>query len=280
MPKSAKALTLRLPTFNAIRRNQGGQANGAGRDVSISADLTGRRALVTGASSGLGLHFAEVLHGAGAEVVLAARSKARLDDHCARLGARAKSVSLDVRDAASVARAIAEAGEIDILVNNAGVTLSKPVIEQTAGDWDQVVDTNLTGAFLVATEGARAMRAAKRGGTIINIASILGLRQAGHVTGYAVAKAGLIQLTRQLALELARFDIRVNALAPGYFETDINRDFFASAAGKALIKRIPQRRLGRVSDLDGPLLLLASDASAFMTGTILTVDGGHLVTSL
>ena len=248
--------------------------------MSITADLSGRRALVTGASSGLGLHFAEILHAAGAEVVLAARSRARLDGHCARLGERALAITLDVRDAASIPSAIAEAGPIDILVNNAGVTISKPVLDQTAADWDEVVETNLRGAFLVATEAARSMRDAGRGGTIINIASILGLRQAGQVTSYAVAKAGLVQLTKQLALELARFDIRVNALAPGYFETDINRAFFESQAGQALIRRVPQRRLGRLADLDGPLLLLASEASAFMTGTVLVVDGGHLVTSL
>jgi NAD(P)-dependent dehydrogenase (short-subunit alcohol dehydrogenase family) len=279
---AARALTLHLPDSNAIQRMDGGQANGVGSRsrVSITADLSGRRALITGASAGLGLHFAEVLHAAGAEVVLAARSKARLDEHCARLGARAAAVGLDVRSDASIAKAFAEAGPVDILINNAGVTVSKPVLDQTAADWDEVLDTNLKGAFLVATEGARAMRDAGRGGTIINIASILGLRQAGHVTGYAIAKAGLIQLTKQLALELARFDIRVNVIAPGYFETDINRDFFAGPAGQALIKRIPQRRLGQLADLDGPLLLLASDASAFMTGTVLVVDGGHLVASL
>lgn len=279
-PNPDRALTPRLPTSNAIQRNPGGQANGAGHHVSITADLSGRRALVTGASSGLGLHFAEVLQAAGAEVVLAARSKASLDAHCARLGARTAALTLDVRDEASIASAIAGAGRIDILVNNAGVTLSKPALEQTAADWDEVVDTNLKGAFLVATESARAMQRAKRGGSIINIASILGLRQAGQVTGYAVAKAGLIQLTKQLALELARFDIRVNAIAPGYFETDINRDFFASPAGQALIRRIPQRRLGQLTDLDGPLLLLASGASVFMTGAVLVVDGGHMVSSL
>jgi NAD(P)-dependent dehydrogenase (short-subunit alcohol dehydrogenase family) len=248
--------------------------------VSLTANLHGRRALVTGASSGLGLHFAEVLHAAGAEVVLASRSKNRLDSHCHRLGERASAVTLDVRDPASVKQAIAAAGPLDILVNNAGVTVTRPVLDQSEADWEDVVDTNLKGAFLVATEAARAMRAAGRHGSIINIASILGLRQGGQLTGYAVAKAGLIQLTKQLALELARFNIRVNALAPGYFATDINRDFFASPAGEALIKRIPQRRLGQFGDLDGPLLLLASDASAFMTGSVLAVDGGHLVTSL
>lgn len=258
---------------------QGDQA-GRPATMSLTVDLTGRRALVTGASSGLGLHFAEVLHRAGAEVVLAARSRDKLDRHCTRLGERVSAVTLDVRDSASVKRAIADAGPLDILVNNAGVTVTRPALDQSEDDWDEVVGTNLKGAFLVATETARAMREVRRAGAIINIASILGLRQAGQVTSYAVAKAGLIQLTRQLALELARFDIRVNALAPGYLETDINRDFFQSDAGQALIKRIPQRRLGRLADLDGPLLLLASDASAFMTGSVIAVDGGHLVTSL
>jgi NAD(P)-dependent dehydrogenase (short-subunit alcohol dehydrogenase family) len=124
------------------------------------------------------------------------------------------------------------------------------------------------------------MRAEKRAGSIINIASILGFRQAGGLLPYAVTKAGVIQMTKVLALELARFDIRVNALAPGYIETEINRHFWATDAGKAMIRRIPQRRLGRLEDLDGPLLLLASDSSAYMTGSVIAIDGGHLVSSL
>src|SRR5690606_23323367 len=144
-------------------------------------------------------------------------------------------------------------------------------------DWDYVVGTNLRGAALVAMAAARKMKANGGGGSIINIASILGLRQGGQVSAYAVSKAGVIQLTKSMALDLARDRIRVNALAPGYFDTELNHDFFQSDAGQALIKRVPLRRLGRMEDLDGPLLLLASDASAFMTGSVIAVDGGHLV---
>jgi NAD(P)-dependent dehydrogenase (short-subunit alcohol dehydrogenase family) len=142
------------------------------------------------------------------------------------------------------------------------------------------MDTNLKGAFLVAQAVARDMADNGRGGAIVNIASVLGIRVAGNVSSYAVSKAGLVQLTKALALEWARHGIRVNALCPGYFETDLNRDFFASEAGKSLIQRIPQRRLGKPENLDGPLLLLCSDAGAYMTGTVLAVDGGHLVSSL
>ncbi|WP_324751392.1 SDR family oxidoreductase [Sphingomonas sp. LY54] len=242
--------------------------------------LEGKRALVTGASSGLGAHFARVLAEAGAEVVLAARNVARLEALAATIGPAASQVALDVRDPASVADAIAQAGPIDVLVNNAGVTTTAPALDQSEDDWASVVGTNLEGGYRVAVAAARAMREGGRGGSIVNIASILGLRQGGQVTPYAVSKAGVIQMTKQLALELARYDIRVNAIAPGYIETDLNRDFFASPAGEALVKRIPQRRLGQLADLDAPLLLLASSASAFMTGSVIVVDGGHMVSSL
>lgn len=247
--------------------------------MTLSADLTGCRALVTGASSGLGRHFAGVLAAAGADVVLAARNVEKLAEVAAGLPG-ASTVALDVRSAASVQAAIASVGLLDVVINNAGVTNTRPVLDQTEAEWDQILDTNLKGAFLVATEAGRVMRDQGRGGSIINIASILGLRQGGQVTPYAVAKAGLVQMTRQLGLELARYDIRVNAIAPGYFETELNTDFFATPAGEALIKRVPQRRLGRLEDLNGPLLLLASDASRFMTGTVIPVDGGHLLSSL
>lgn len=251
--------------------------------MTLQADLRGRRALVTGASSGLGAFFARTLAGAGAEVVLAARRQAQLAQIAEEIrggGGRADTVELDVGTATSVAAAASRWGRIDILVNNAGITNSKPLLEQTEADWDDILDVNLKGAWLVAMEVARQMKADGRGGSIINIASILGLRQAGNVTPYAVSKAGLLQLTKQLALELARFNIRVNALAPGYVSTDLNADFFASAPGQALVKRIPQRRLGALTELAGPLLLLASDASSYMTGAVLPVDGGHLVSSL
>lgn len=252
-----------------------------------SVDLKGKRALVTGASSGLGRHFALVLAGAGASVVLAARRTVALEALAGEInavGGDAVAVTMDVTNRQSVAEAVAKvwssAGPIDIVVNNSGVTATAPALEQTEEQWDSVIDTNLKGAFLVATETSRAMRDAGRGGSIINIASILGLRQAGQVASYAVSKAGLVQLTKTLALELARYSIRVNALAPGYVETELNRDFWASAAGAALIKRIPQRRLGQLTDLDGALLLLASDGSLYITGAVLAVDGGHLVSSL
>lgn len=251
--------------------------------MSISADFSGRTAFITGASSGFGAHFASVLAGCGARVVVGARRVAALDALVATIGAAggsARAVALDVRDMNSIHDAVSAAGPIDILINNAGVGVTKPVLDQTEEDWSFVLDTNLRGAFFMAREVARQMRERGVGGSIINIASILGLRQGGQVSTYAISKAGLIQMTKQLALELARFNIRVNALAPGYFGTEINTGFFSTEAGKALIKRVPMRRLGELSDLDGPLLLLASDASRFMTGSVIEVDGGHLLSSL
>lgn len=249
-------------------------------DIAMKLSLEGRRAMVTGASSGLGAHFATVLASAGAEVILAARNTEKLERLAASIGPGASVAALDVRDPASVAAAFDQAGPIDVLVNNAGVTSTAPVLDQSEADWTSIIGTNLEGGYRVAIAAARSMRAAGRGGSIVNIASILGLRQGGQVTPYAISKAGVIQMTKQLALELARFDIRVNAIAPGYIETDLNRDFFASPAGAALVKRIPQRRLGQPGDLDAPLLLLASPVSGFMTGSVIVVDGGHTANSL
>lgn len=250
-------------------------------------DLSDRAALVTGASSGLGRHFALTLARAGAKVALAARRVDRLEELQARIeaqGGAAAAVALDVTDAGSVAAAVAEAaarlGPIRVLVNNAGVAATKGVLEADEEDWDRVVGTNLKGAWLVAQAVARHMAGHGQGGSIVNIASILGLRVAGQVSAYAASKAGLLHLTRAMALELARHKIRVNAIAPGYIETELNRDFFASPAGEALVKRVPQRRLGRPEELDGALLLLASDASSYMTGSTVVVDGGHLQSSL
>lgn len=246
-------------------------------------DLKDKRALVTGASSGLGAHFAGVLGRAGARVVLAARRQAALDEVAARLAAEgiaSETLVLDVTAASAARDAIERAGAFDIVVNNAGIVRSNPALQQSEEDWDDVIDTNLKGMFVVAQAAANAMQRAGAGGSIVNVASILGLRQAGAVLPYAVSKAGVIQMTKALALEVARYGIRVNALAPGYLATDLNRDFFASPAGEDMIRRIPQRRLGELRDLDGPLLLLASDASRYMTGSVLVVDGGHLVSSL
>lgn len=249
--------------------------------------LAGHVALVTGASSGLGAHFARVLAGAGARVAVAARrvdKLAAIAASAAVKNTKITAVAMDVTDAKSVAHAFAAAenalGTVTVVVNNAGLVVAKPALDQSEADWDSVIDTNLKGAWLLAQEAARRMVAAKKNGTIINIASVLGVRVAGGVAPYAVSKAGLIQMTKALALEWARHGIRVNALAPGYIETDLNRDFLNSDAGQAMMKRIPQRRFGRVEDLDGPLLLLASDASRYMTGAVVAVDGGHLVSSL
>ncbi|WP_210483421.1 SDR family NAD(P)-dependent oxidoreductase [Microvirga antarctica] len=251
-----------------------------------SFDLTGRRCLVTGASSGLGRHFAQVIARAGADVMVGARRAEALETLCDEIhreGGKARPLALDVTDQASVVAAVDDAvaqGGLDILINNAGVTVTKSALELAESEWDQVLDTNLKGTFLMAQAAARAMKAYGRGGSIVNIASILGLRVAGHVPAYAASKAGVVHLTKAMALELARDGIRVNAICPGYMETDLNREFFQSEAGRALIRRIPQRRLGRPEELDGVLLLLCSEASSYITGSILAVDGGHLVSSL
>ena len=251
------------------------------------SDLKGKVALVTGAFGGLGEHFALTLARAGCRIALAGRRTQEGERVLAQIhdaGGEGCVVRLDVRDATSVTEAFDTAarklGTVGVVVNNAGVAVTKPALEHTEEDWNQVIDTNLNGVWRVAQTAVRQMTAAGLGGSVINIASVAGLRVMQQVPSYVAAKAAVIHLTRALALEWARIGIRVNALAPGYIGTDINRDFFASEAGTAMIKRVPQRRLGKPEDLDGALLLLASDASAFMTGSVLVVDGGHIVNSL
>jgi NAD(P)-dependent dehydrogenase (short-subunit alcohol dehydrogenase family) len=224
---------------------------------------------------------------AGAAVGLVGRRIAEGERFAQELraqGANAFACAMDVTQRESVAAAFGRVsnalGPITVLVNNAGVAVTRPFIDLSEEDWASVIDVNLNGAWRVAQAGARHMRMHAQGGSIVNIASITGLRVAGALSAYVASKAGLIQLTKAMALELARYDIRVNALAPGYIETDINREFFAGEAGQALIKRIPQRRIGKPQELDGPLLLLASDASSYMTGSVIVADGGHLVSSL
>ena len=249
--------------------------------------LDGRVALVTGASSGFGRHFGAVLARAGAKVALGARRTERVQAACDEIqagGGEAVAVTLDVTDTDSIRRAFDAAeqslGTVTVVVNNAGITIPKPLVNLEDEDWSAVIDTNLNGVAYVTREASRRMIAAGEGGSVVNIASILAFREQKLLTNYAASKAGVVQFTRLAALELAQHDIRVNAICPGYFETDLNRDWLASEEGQDMIRRIPQRRVGNLDDLNGPLLLLASDAGALMTGTALTADGGHVLSSL
>ena len=249
--------------------------------------LEGQVALVTGASSGLGMHFATVLAEAGARVVVTARRKDRINqlvENIKAKGQHAVAVPIDVTDEHSVTECFEQAAQVfgvpNIVVNNAGATVTKAAIDQTVQDWNQVIDTNLTGCWLVATEAARHLIAAKKSGCIINIASILGERVAASVGPYAISKAGVIQATKVMALEWARYGIRVNALLPGYVRTELNSEFLGSPLGLKLQQKIPTRQFGELHDLSGPLLLLASEAGSAMSGSTLEVDRSHLVSSL
>jgi NAD(P)-dependent dehydrogenase (short-subunit alcohol dehydrogenase family) len=247
-------------------------------------DLSGRVALVTGAARGLGRHFARVLAQAGAKVALTGRDPQALDTAAGQIGDGAVGIGgLDVTDPASVGPAFdaAEAalGPVDILVNNAGLLIAKPLLEQTPEDWRRVVATDLDGAWYVAQEAARRM-AGRGGGAIVNVSSISGVRAGDWVPSYAAAKAGLNHLTRAMAMELAPAGVRVNALAPGYMATEMSAAFFNSDRGRQALARVPMARPGRFTELDGALLLLAGDAGAYITGVVLPVDGGALVSVL
>jgi NAD(P)-dependent dehydrogenase (short-subunit alcohol dehydrogenase family) len=243
----------------------------------------GRRILVTGASSGLGAHMALMLAREGARVAAAARRVQALEALAGRGDGRITPVAVDVSDAASVRAGVAAADEalggLDGLVNNAGIAWGGRAIDMAPEDWDRVIDTNLTGVFHVAQAAARVM-AQGGGGAIVNTASILGLGTGSGVAAYSASKAAVVHLTRSLALEWAKMNIRVNAIAPGYFPTEINDAYLASTAGEEMRKTIPMRRFGRYEDLDGPLTLLLSEAGSYITGVTLPVDGGHLVRPL
>jgi 3-oxoacyl-[acyl-carrier protein] reductase len=246
-------------------------------------DLSGEVALVTGASSGLGVRFARVLAANGACVVLVARRAERLADIKAKIeddGGRALAVAADVLDRAAMTRAFEAAqeafGTVTILVNNAGVAHGGRAVELPAEEWRRVLSTNLDAVFFWAQEAARRLLAEKKRGAIVNIASILGFGVSKGAVAYATAKAGVVQLTKALALELAFKGVRVNAIAPGYVVTEINRDYLA-AEGPRMAREIPAGRLGEERDLDGALLLLASDAGRFITGATIVVDGGHML---
>ena len=244
--------------------------------------LDGRVALVTGASSGLGARFAQTLARAGASVLLAARRAEKLQalvDGIAADGGRAAALTLDVTDAAAVTEAFDAAqdafGPVDLLINNAGIARPGLVAEMTDDDWDAVIEVNLRAVFLVAREGARRMIAQGSGGAIVNIASILGERAAKGGAAYCASKAGVIQLTRTMALELTRHDIRVNAIAPGYFETGMSEAYFKTEPAQEMLKRIPMRRAADPAELDAALLMLAGAGGSYTTGSVVTVDGGH-----
>lgn len=252
--------------------------------MDLGARIKGRHVLVTGASSGLGAHFARLAARCGAAVTVGARRRDRLEALVGELRALgapdARAVDLDVADEASIEAALDAAPDLDGLVNNAGIAGEGFALDTPAEEFDRVLDTNLRGVWLASVGAARRWRDAGRPGVIVNIASIAGLRVAGGMAPYAISKAGVVQLTAALGLEWARHGIRVNALAPGYVETEINAHFWGTEAGKAMIRRIPMRRLGQPDDLDGAFLLLATDASSWMTGTTIPVDGGHLLSSL
>lgn len=247
-------------------------------------DITGEVALVTGASSGLGLRFAEVLAANGARVVLVARRADRLADvkrKIEKAGGKAIAIEADVLDRAGMQRAFdtAEAafGTVTVLLNNAGIAHTDRAIDLPEETWRRVLAIDLDAVFFWSQEAARRMLSAGKTGAIVNIASVLGFNASKGVAAYAVAKAGVVQITKALGMEWANKGIRVNGLAPGWFTTDLNRDFLASERGQAIRREIPMERFGEEGDLDGPLLLLVSRAGRFMAGETILVDGGQSV---
>ena len=246
--------------------------------------LKGRVALVTGASSGLGVQFAKALADNGAAVALVARRADRLKslkDEIEGKGGRAVAIEADVTDHAAVARTFDAAekafGTVTILVNNAGIAHGGRAVEMPPEEWRKVLSTNLDAVFFWAQEAARRLLAAKKQGAIVNIASVLGLAVSKGAVAYAAAKAGVVQVTKALAVELAFKGVRVNAIAPGWFVTEMNDDYLSGEAGTAIKREIPMGRFGNPGDLDGALLLLVSDAGSYITGATIVVDGGQVV---
>lgn len=243
-------------------------------------DMSGETVLITGGGTGLGKQFATVLATANAQVILCARRVDKLEETVAQIreqGCDAHAVPMDVTSGESVAEGFKQCLDIapvTVLVNNAGLAGDSMLLDMTEEQWDSVVNTNLKGAWLVARSAAQQMIDNNRSGSIINIASVLGSSVQKGTAAYAAAKSGVVHLTRAMALEWARYGIRANAIAPGYYRTDMAEEYLDSPAGQQLLKRIPQRRLGAPSEMDGAMLMLASSASAYMTGSVVTVDGG------
>ncbi|MEK9969599.1 MAG: SDR family oxidoreductase [Ferrovibrio sp.] len=253
--------------------------------MSAGISLKGKVAVVTGASSGLGERFATILSAAGASVALAARRTDRLQALAGKIadaGGTAITVKLDVNDYANIQAAFGEVrdklGGTDILINNSGVSKQGRIVDVTPDDYDFTMNTNVKGAFFVAQAAAKDMIARKVEGRIINIASVAGLRVLGQLSVYCMSKAAVVQMTKAMALEWARFGINTNAICPGYIETEINRDYWGTPGGKKLVEMLPRRRVGDPQDLDGLLMLLASNEARFINGAIIAADDGMTVT--
>lgn len=240
--------------------------------------------LVTGASSGIGAHISEFLAKEGAQVVLAARRLETLEELAERCGDRASAVRMDVADADSVTDGVAEAARrmegLDGLFNNAGTAWGGRTHEMPLDDWDRVMDINTNGVFRAAKSAAEIMLKGRAGGAILNTASILGFGTGQGVAAYSASKAAVIHMTRSLAQEWAPFRVRVNAIAPGYFPTEMTAPFLTTEKGQALKKDVPMRRFGELPELEGPVELLLGSRGSFITGVTLPVDGGHLCRSL
>jgi NAD(P)-dependent dehydrogenase (short-subunit alcohol dehydrogenase family) len=254
-------------------------------DILDKCNLSNKTALVTGASRGLGRRFSSVLSNMGAKVVLAARNKEKLletEELIKQSNGECYSVDIDVNSEESINNAFDKAekkyGEVSILINNAGIAVSKPSLKTSLEDWDNVMNTNLRGVFVSSKIFANRLKISKSSGKIVNISSIAAEIVLGnYLSSYCASKAAVSHLTRTLAFEYAKYNIQVNAIAPGYILTDLNKDFFDTDEGKRMIELIPQKRIGKPEELDGALMLLCSELGSFMTGSIIRVDGGHVI---